>query len=189
MNLPLTRSVRAVVLPVIGLCAAVPAQTIKACEEKGDFKACSGVDSDSGELVFSDGSRVGVYKDRLFFHDTGLTDFFDKQEHPDNEREAAAYCLALPGSFFTRFGKVPENWRMTTSTAYWECLMAQRLDFANTVALAKRHKDLLSLRDNMRYMGATASYLAEHFGDARFGVYTLSQREEAYKALHKQKWN
>jgi hypothetical protein len=137
---------------------------------------------------FSDGTIVDIYKDHLFFENSGSSYNFSDQL-PADARQFATTCLFTPAGFHKRSEKTPENWRMTSATDYWKCLMAQRLDLDNTISLMDKHKELSSLANNSAYLEAIVNYLHLHFGSPRFNVYTLSQREEAYKALHKRKWN
>jgi hypothetical protein len=163
-----------------------PAPQSQDCEQKGDFAACP-----ENEIVFQDGSSITAYPNLVLFSN-GLSYVFNSQSVPERTaRDAATSCLALPAEMYARFGKVADNWRMTSATAYWDCMMIQKLDYENTVRLADRHHDLFHLSNIPAYCDATARYLNDHFGQVRFGGYTLSEREETYKALRsqKQKWD
>jgi hypothetical protein len=165
------------------------AQDAPSCEQAGDFQVCQvGNSKDDMSVRFSDGTIVDIYKDHLFFEDTGSSYNFSDQL-PVDARQFATSCLFTPAGFQKRSGKIPENWRMKSAADYWKCLMAEKLDLENTISQMNKHKDLSSFANNSAYLDATANYLHEHFGSPRFNVYTLSQREEAYRALHKRKWN
>jgi hypothetical protein len=169
---------------LVGVAAAQDAQ---GCAETSDFQICK---DGFTNLVFPNNDTVEIYQDHLVFVATGVIYRFDSQLSPSDARDSALHCISVPASSYERIKKVRDNWRMKNSTDYWECLMDQQRALEIQLSLLKRHKDLRhSLYNNFRYSKAVVEYLANHFGDARFDVYSLAQQEQAYQALHSQKWD
>ena len=163
------------------------AQDAQGCAETSDFQVCK---DGFTKLVFPHNDTVEIYEDRLVFLATGVIYRFESQESPSDARGAALHCIAVPANSYDRIKKISDNWRMKNSSDYWECLMDQQKGLDIQVSLLKRHKDLRnSLYNNMRYAKAVIEYLENHFGDVRFDVYSLAQQEQAYRALHSQKWD
>jgi hypothetical protein len=78
---------------------------------------------------------------------------------------------------------VPASWRIDSAADFQECLDAQEQDWQNMLILARRHNDFLSLGASAQGAMQMAKYLQDHFGEPRFSVFTLEQREEAYYAV------
>lgn len=169
------------------LVAMATAQDAQGCAETSDFQICK---DGFTKLVFPHNDTVEIYQDHLVFVATGVIYRFDSQLNPSEARDAGFHCISVPASSYDRVKKISDNWRMKNSTDYWECLMAQQKALEIQLSLLKRHKDLRkSLYNNARYAKAVVEYLENHFGDARFDVYSLAQQEQAYQALHSQKWD
>lgn len=163
------------------------AQDVQGCAETSDFQVCK---DGFTKLVFPNNDTVEIYQDHLLFAASGVVYRFDNQPSPSEARDAALHCISVPASSYDRVKKIRDNWRMKNSADFWECLMDQQKALDIQLALLKRHKDLRnSLYNNVRYAKAVIEYLEDHFGDARFDVYSLAQQEQAYKALHSQKWD
>ena len=153
------------------------------CEDKGDFKVCATGDSQS--LEFPDSSWVGISSDHLVFYPLGTTYVFSQQAYPALSRDGALHCMMTPAFYYEKFHKIPINWRMQTAYDYWQCLVAQDLETANNIIMMDRHKDLRTNPNDKRYLACEIQYLYDHFGYARFDVYTLVQNEEAYHFARK----
>jgi hypothetical protein len=163
------------------------AQEAQICAETSDFQICQ---DGYTKLVFPNNDTVEIYQDRLLFVASGVVYRFDGDKMPAQAKDGALHCISVPVSSYDRFKKIQDNWRMKSSADFWECLMDQQKALDIQASLLQRHKDIRrSLFRNARYAKAVVEYLENHFGDARFDVYSLAQQEEAYRALHSQKWD
>jgi hypothetical protein len=76
---------------------------------------------------------------------------------------------------------VPASWRIDSAEEFQECLDAQEQDWTDIIALGNRHRDFIDV--DKQTVGKMVSYLNDHFGNPRFDLYTLEQKEQAYSAV------